>query len=319
MRIAVSGSIATDHLMTFGGSFSEQLIAERLHHVSLSFLVDGLEIRRGGAAANICFGLGALRLRPVLVGSVGEDFGEYREWLDAHGVDTSGIRVSKSLQTARFICTTDAEQAQIATFYAGAMSEAREIDLDTIGAVDLVVVSPNDPAAMVEHTTHCRGRGQRFAADPSQQLAILDADPIRGLVAGADILFGNAYEAALLEHKTGWSADDVLAQVGTRVTTHGGDGIVIERAGQPTVSVGVVPAPAIIEPTGVGDAFRAGYLAAQSWGLSLERSAQLGALLATWCVESVGPQEYTVDPVEAKERLTEAYDEVAAAEICAHL
>jgi len=319
VRIAVSGSIATDHLMTFSGSFSKQLIAERLHHVSLSFLVDELEIRRGGAAANICFGLAALGLRPVLVGSVGPDFEEYRQWLDAHGVDTSGVRVSKTLQTARFICTTDSEQAQIATFYAGAMSEARDIDLDTIGDIDLVVVSPNDPAAMIEHTRYCRDRGQRFAADPSQQLAILEDEPIRELVVGADLLFGNAYEAALLEHKTGWSASDVLEQVGTRVTTRGADGIVIERAGEAAITVPVVPAPAILEPTGVGDAFRAGFFAATSWDLSLERAAQLGALLATWCVESVGPQEYVVDAGRARERLAGAYDESAADEIAAHL
>jgi adenosine kinase len=319
VRIAVSGSIATDHLMSFGGRFSEQLLADRLDHVSVSFLVDELDIRRGGAAANICFGLGLLGLRPILVGAVGDDFGEYHEWLDRHGVDTGGILVSKQRQTARFICTTDADHAQIASFYPGAMSEAREIDLGALGAVDLVLVSPNDPPAMIEHTAYCREHGLRFAADPSQQLAWLDAEPIRGLVVGADVLFGNAYEAALLERKTGWSGAEVLANVGTRVTTHGADGIVIERAGKSSISVGVVPASAIVEPTGVGDAFRAGYLAAQSWGLSLERSAQLGALIATWCVETVGPQEYAVDPRQARERLAAAYDRAAADEICAHL
>jgi adenosine kinase len=319
VRIAVSGSIATDHLMTFGGQFSEQLMADRLDHVSLSFLVDDLVVRRGGAAANICFGLAALGLRPVLVGAVGDDFGEYREWLDTHGVDTSGILVSTQRQTARFVCTTDTSQNQIASFYPGAMSEARDIDLAKLGDVDLMLISPNDPPAMVEHTRYCRDNGEPFAADPSQQLAFLDAEPIRDLVVGADLLFGNAYEAALLERKTGWTGADVLDTVGTRVTTHGAKGIVIERAGEAAITVGVVPAPAIVEPTGVGDAFRAGFLAGQSWGLPLERSAQVGALLATWCVESVGPQEYTLDPAQARERLAAAYDSAAAEEISAFL
>jgi adenosine kinase len=319
VRIAISGSIASDHLMTFGGRFAEQLLPDQLDHLSVSFLVDDLEVRRGGVAANICFGLGILGLRPVLVGAVGADFGDYRAWLDAHGVDTSAVRVSESRHTARFVCTTDLEQNQIASFYPGAMSEARDIDLGAIGQLDLVLIGPNDPTAMAVHTDHCRAHGIRFAADPSQQLTSLDDDAIRGLLDGADVLFGNAYEAALLERKTGSSADEVLAKVGTRVTTHGVDGIVIERAGEPAVQVGVVAATTIADPTGVGDAFRAGYLAGQSWGLSQERSGQVGALLATWCVETLGPQEYVVDPQAARERLTASYGDQAAAEICSHL
>jgi adenosine kinase len=319
VRIAVSGSIATDHLMTFGGKFADQLLADSLDHLSVSFLVDDLDVRRGGVAANICFGLGVLGLRPVLLGAVGADFGEYRAWLDDHGVDTSGVRVSETRHTARFVCTTDLDQNQIASFYPGAMSEARDIDLATLGELDLVLISPNDPTAMVAHTGYCRANGVRFAADPSQQLASLDDDAIRDLLDGADLLFGNAYEAELLERKTGWSAAEVLAKVGTRLTTRGADGVVIERAGEPQLQIGVVPATAVVDPTGVGDAFRSGFLAGQSWGLSLERSAQVGALLATWCVESLGPQEYTVDPAAARERLTGSYGAAAAEEICAHL
>ena len=229
MRIAVSGSIASDHLMTFPGRFGEQLLPDQLHHLSVSFLVDDLDIRRGGIAANICFGLGLLGLRPVLVGAVGDDFGEYGDWLDSHGVDTSGVLVSETRHTARFVCTTDADQNQIASFYSGAMSEAGDIDLDALGELDLMLISPNDPGAMLAHTEHCRSHGIRFAADPSQQLATLEGDAIRALLDGADLLFGNAYEAALLESKSGWTAAEVLSKVGTRVTTHGAEGIVIER------------------------------------------------------------------------------------------
>jgi adenosine kinase len=305
--------------MTFGGRFVEQLLPDQLDHVSVSFLVDDLDVRRGGVAGNICFGLGVLGLRPVLVGAVGSDFGDYRAWLDSHGVDTSGVLVSETRHTARFVCTTDAEQNQIASFYPGAMSEARDIDLGSLGTLDLVLISPNDPAAMVAHSAYCRANGIRFAADPSQQLASLDDAAIRDLLDGADVLFGNAYEAALLESKTGLSAAEVLAKVSTRVTTHGADGIVIERTGEAALQVGVVPATTIVDPTGVGDAFRAGFLAGQSWGLSLERSAQAGALLATSCVESLGPQEYVVDPAVARTRLGAAYGDRAATEICAHL
>jgi adenosine kinase len=318
VRIAVSGSIATDHLMTFAGRFSEQLLADQLSSLSVSFLVDDLDVRRGGVAANICFGLGNLGLNPVMVGAVGADFGEYREWLERHGVDTSGVRVSQTRHTARFVCTTDADQNQIASFYPGAMSEAVEVDLGSLGPLDLVLVSPNAPDAMVAHAAYCRDNGVAFAADPSQQLASLDRDAIVSLLDGAQILFNNAYEAALLETKTGLSAEQVLAAVGIRVTTHGADGVVIQQTGQAEIRVPVVPADRIVDPTGVGDAFRAGFLSGRSWGLGLERSAQLGALLATYCLESLGPQEYALDTAAGRERLAAAYGEDAAAEIAAH-
>jgi adenosine kinase len=305
--------------MTFAGRFSEQLLPDQLSSLSVSFLVDELEVRRGGVAANICFGLGVLGLRPVIVGAVGADFGEYRTWLERHGVDTAGIAVSATRHTARFVCTTDSDQNQIASFYPGAMSEAAEIDLGTLGRLDLVLISPNAPDAMLAHAAYCRHHGIPFAADPSQQLASLDRMAITTLLDGAQILFGNAYESALLESKTGLSADEVLAAVGTRVTTHSAEGVVIQQSGQPELRVPVVPAEAIVDPTGVGDAFRAGFLAARSWGLGLERAAQLGSLLATYCLESLGPQEYAFDPQAGRARLAAAYGDQAAAEIAAHL
>jgi adenosine kinase len=319
MRIAVSGSIATDHLMTYAGRFAEQLLPDQLASISVSFLVDDLDVRRGGVAANICFGLGNLGLSPLMVGAVGADFGEYRDWLERHGVDTSGVRVSETRHTARFVCTTDTDQNQIASFYPGAMAESAQIDLGTLGQLDLVLISPNAPDAMVAHAAYCRDNGVPFAADPSQQLASLDSAAIMTLLDGAQILFCNAYEAALLESKTGMSAEQVLAAVGTRVTTHGADGVLIEQNGQDELRVGVVPADKIVDPTGVGDAFRAGFLAGRSWDLSLERGAQLGSLLATRCLESLGPQEYTLDAAAARSKLATAYGEDAAAEIASHL
>src|SRR5579875_2339145 len=180
--------------MTFAGRFADQLLPDQLANISVSFLVDDLEVRRGGVAANICFGLGVLGLRPLLVGAVGHDFGDYRAWLDEHGVDTSGLTVSDARHTARFTVTTDSDHNQIASFYPGAMSEAVDIDVTALGPVDLVVVSPNAPAAMTRHTEQARSAGIAFAADPSQQLASLESDTVRTLVDGAELLFGNRYE-----------------------------------------------------------------------------------------------------------------------------
>ncbi|WP_432097532.1 carbohydrate kinase family protein [Streptomyces sp. bgisy100] len=323
MRIAVTGSIATDHLMTFPGRFSEQLVADQLHTVSLSFLVDTLDVRRGGVAPNICFGMGLLGLRPILVGAAGNDFAEYRAWLDRHGVDTSAVRISEVLHTARFVCTTDTDHNQIASFYTGAMSEARSIELqpvaDRVGGLDLVLVGADDPEAMIRHTEECRSRGIPFAADPSQQLARMSGDDIRVLVEGADYLFTNQYEKALIESKTGWTGDEILAKVGTRVTTLGAQGVRIERQGEEPIEVGCPEEDAKVDPTGVGDAFRAGFLAGLSWDLSLERSAQLGCMLATLVIETLGTQEYELRRGHFMDRFTKAYGQDAAAEVQAHL
>src|SRR5438067_9292816 len=224
MTVLVAGSIATDHLMSFPGKFSEQLLADQLHKVSLSFLVDDLVVRRGGVAANIAFGMGQLGSAPVLMGAVGADFDEYRAWLERHGVVCDFVHVSDVHHTARFVCTTDEEMCQIASFYAGAMSEARNIELEPAWsgtAADLVIISADDPAAMVGHSVECRERGYRFAADPSQQIARMSGDELRRLVEGADLLFTNDYEKILLESNTGLSEAEVMAQSGVRVTTQG--------------------------------------------------------------------------------------------------
>jgi len=324
-RIAVTGSIATDHLMSFPGRFSQQLLEGQLHKVSLSFLVDSLDVRRGGVAANIAFGLGVLGHRPVLVGAVGDDFSTsgYRSWLERHGVDCDDVRVSQLRHTARFLCTTDLDHNQIASFYTGAMAEARDIELAPVarrlGGLDLVVVSPNDPAAMVRHTRECRSGRVPFAADPSQQLARMEGPEIRDLIDGAAYLFSNQYESALTETKTGWTSAEVLSRVGVRVTTLGAQGAVVETAGGSPLHVPVPPEEAKQDPTGVGDAFRAGFLAAVAWGLGLERCGQVGSLLATHAIESLGTQEYVVNPDTFLSRLADAYGAAAAEDLRPHL
>ncbi len=313
--------------MHFPGKFSEQLLADQLHKVSLSFLVDDLEIRRGGVAPNICYGMAQLGGTPVLIGAVGEDFDEYRGWLDRHGVDTRFVHVSQNLHTARFVCTTDDDLCQIGSFYAGAMPESRLIELKRSWEAtnaDLVVISAYDPDSMVQHTRECRDRGYRFAADPSQQIARMSGEQLSQLIEGADILFTNEYEKSLLESKTGQSETDIRAQVNIQVTTLGKDGVEIsgrDASGEleQPVRVGVAKERAKLDPTGVGDAFRAGLLVGRESGLSWERSAQMGSLLATIVLETVGTQEYEIKPQDFADRLAESYGDAAAEEILPHI
>jgi adenosine kinase len=319
MKIAVTGSIASDHLMHFPGRFADQLIADQLHKVSLSFLVDDLVVRRGGVAPNISFGLSKLGLRPILVGAVGADFADYRSWLERHGVDCGSVHVSEVAHTARFVCTTDDDLNQIASFYAGAMSEARNIELapvaERMGGLDLVLISANDPQAMLRHSQECRDRGYKFAADPSQQLAFMPGSDVLGLISGAEYLLTNEYERSLLETKAGLTADEVLEHVTLRITTLGKDGVEITGRGIERIHVPVARDVIPDDPTGVGDGFRAGFFAALSWGLGLERAAQVGSLIAALVLETVGPQEYDVVSEEFAKRFADSYGEAAAAEI----
>ncbi len=304
--------------MHFPGKFSEQLLADQLHQVSLSFLVDDLVVRRGGVAANIAFGMGQLGGAPVLMGAVGADFEEYRAWLERNGVVCDFVHVSEVHHTARFVCTTDEQMCQIASFYAGAMSEARNIELAPAwhaAGGDLVVISADDPAAMVRHSIECRDRGYRFAADPSQQIARMSGADLHSLVEGADLLFTNHYEKSLLESKTGLSEDEILGMVGVRVTTLGSKGVEIVGRDVEYVHVPVARERSKADPTGVGDGFRAGFLTAREWGLSWERAAEVGSLLATLVLETVGTQEYVVKPNDFADRLAESYGDDCAAEV----
>ncbi len=322
MRIAVTGSIATDHLMMFAGKFTDTLIAEKLDKVSVSFLVGDLEIRRGGVAGNISYGLGRLGLEPLLVGSVGQDFAEYAAWLTAHGVDISGVRTSETRHTARFTATNDETGNQIASFYPGAMGEDSEIDIISLAranTVDLVVIGAGDPAAMQQFTADCRAAGLAFAADFSQQVAFLDGDSMRALIEGAAYLFCNEYEEAVIEQKTGWSSEDILDRVETRIITLGAAGARAERKGAEPVVVGPVKDATFVEPTGAGDAFRSGFLAATAWGLSTERAIQLGNLMAVHALETVGPQEYELIAAALADRAKHSYGDEAAAAIAARL
>jgi adenosine kinase len=323
MSLLIAGSIATDHLMTFQGRFKDSLVVEQLDKLAVSFLVDELEIRRGGVAPNMCFGLGMLGLEPVLVGSAGDDFADYRSWLERHHVDCSSVRISETRHTARFVCTTDTTMAQFASFYPGAMAEARLIELkpivDRVGTPTFVLISADDPDGMVRHTHECRQRGYAFIADPSQQLAFSDGELIRDLIDGAAYLFSNEYESHMIEAKTGWSSGEVLDRVGVQVTTLGKNGVRISQRGAEDIVISAAADVHAVEPTGVGDAFRAGFLGALVWGMSHERAAQIGCVLAAYVVETVGTQEYSFTPSEFVKRIEQSYGIDAAVDVAPHL
>jgi adenosine kinase len=309
--------------MHFPGRFAEQIVPDQTHRLSLSFLVDELSVRRGGIGANIAFGMGVLGCKPVLVGSAGADFADYRSWLERHGVDCCGVRISELAHTARFVCTTDEDMCQIASFYAGAMAESRLIELlpvtEQAGPLELVMISPDDPAGMLRHAQECRERGYTFAVDPSQQLARMNGDQVREFVVGAKYLFSNDYEWELLLKKTGWTEADVLAKVGMRITTLGEKGVEIVDAKGPVTHVPAVPELVKADPTGVGDGFRAGFLAGLTQGLDLERAAQFGSYIAVLVLETVGTQEWTFDSAEAVTRIEGAFGAAVAQDIAAIL
>ena len=319
MRIAVAGSVGNDHLMTFPGIFTDSLVEGSLAKISLSFLVDTLEIRRGGCAANICFGLGALGLDPILIAAVGKDFADYGAWLSRHGVDVSHVKKSKELYTATFMVTTDKALNQIASFFPGAMSEARNIELapivDQTGPFDLLLIGPDDPEAMLRHSQSARQSGISVAADPSQQLARMNGEEIKLLINGAKYLFMNEYELALALQKTGWTDETLFSKVKIRVTTLGSQGCRVEEHGKPTITVRVPAERAKIDPTGVGDMFRSGFLAGLSWGFGHERCAQIGSMIATYCLENMGTQEFKFTSEEFLSRFELAYGRSATEEV----
>lgn len=315
--IAVSGSIATDHLMRFPGRFADHILIGKLDRLSLSFLVDQLVVHRGGVAANIAYGMGLLGRRPLLIGAVGADFDDYRHRLEDHRVICDEVLVVESAHTGRFTCTTDVDECQIASFHPGAMSQSKTITIAPVHArheISLILIGACDPDAMITHTRQARELGLDFAADPSQQLPRLDGQQCRELIDGARYLFTNEYEWQLLRERTRWSAEEITRRVGLRVTTLGRAGVEIADRDGLEIRIPAVPAREVLDPTGVGDGFRAGFLSGIDAGLTPQRAAQLGALVAVLVIETEGAQEWSISEAELP-RLAAAYGDDAAAEI----
>jgi adenosine kinase len=306
MKLIVTGSIAYDYLMSFPGKFTEHFLPEHMQRVSLSFLVDSMDKRRGGCAPNIAYTLALLGERPFLMGTAGQDFGEYRQWLDAAGVDTSLVKVVPDKFTASFFCSTDTENNQIASFYTGAMAHAAELSFRTVDGVSLVIISPNDPAAMTQYAEECRTLKIPYIFDPGQQCARMSGDELRDGIVGAKMVICNDYEFELIRQKTGMSEDDVLKTSELLVITRGEEGCSLYSGGSRTDVKAVTP-HRIVDPTGVGDAFRGGFMKGLAEGAPFSVCAQLGSVSATYALEHLGgtSHSYTLD--EFKKRYQEHF------------
>lgn len=296
MTVLCSGSIAFDYLMTFPGHFKDHILQERLETISLSFLVDSMVRQRGGTAPNIAYSMALLGDHPRVIGTVGEDFESYRSWLESHGVDTQYIKVIEGDYTASFFVNTDLANAQIASFYPGAMSFAKDLSIhDVQPKPDFVIISPDDPGAMSRSVQECKDMGIDYLYDPSQQIVRLCVEDLLAGVDGAHSLFVNEYENELLLKHTGLTEAQIMSKVKLWVITCGNTGSII-RTKDGEIHVPVVPPEKIVDPTGVGDAFRSGFIRGYQLGLDLQTCGQMGALAATYVIEQKGTQSHHYTP-----------------------
>jgi len=303
-RVVVTGSVAFDYLIRFPGRFVEHLVPDRMDRLSVSFLVDDMRRVPGGCGSNISYGLAILGERPLLVASAGRDAADYRDWLAREGVDVSGLVLQPDLFTASFFVSTDRDQNQLASFYTGAMARARDLSISDAapGDVALVVISPNDPDAMGKYAGECRELAIPFVYDPSQQVARLSgADLLEG-IAGAFLVITNDYEAGILAQKTELGREELEERVPVLVTTHGAEGSTISVAGPRGREHHEVPAARLarpaVDPTGVGDAYRAGLLRGIRVGAPWDVAGRIGSVAAAFVLESIGPQPPRYPPDE---------------------
>jgi adenosine kinase len=304
MNLIVTGSIAYDYLMSFPGKFTDHFLAEHLQRVSLSFLVDTMDKRRGGCAPNIAYTLALLGERPKLMATAGQDFADYRQWLEAAGVDTSLVGDVAGKVTASFFCSTDSENNQIASFYTGAMAHAAELSFRSAGQVDLAIISPNDPVAMVQYADECRTLGIKFIFDPGQQCARMSGEELASGIEGAFMVICNDYELELIRQKTGFGEAEMLKQVGLLVVTRGEHGSTVFD-GSDRIDVPAVPPHQIADPTGVGDAYRGGFMKGLAERASVEVCARLGSVAAAYALEHLGGMSHNYT-LEAFQRRYEA-------------
>jgi adenosine kinase len=309
MKLIVTGSIAFDYLMSFPGKFIEHFLPEHMERVSLSFLVDTMDKRRGGCAPNIAYTLALLGERPYLMAVAGQDFGDYRQWLEAAGVDTSLVRQVPDIFTASFFCSTDSANNQIASFYAGAMANAAELSFRTVDDCGLVIISPNDPAAMVQYAEECRSLGIPFIFDPGQQCTRMSGEELAEGIAGARLVIANDYEFELIRQKTGMNEGEVLGKAGALIVTRGEHGSsVYDR--QWRIDVEAVTPHRIVDPTGVGDAFRGGLMKGLARKTPLKTAAQMGSVAATYALEHLGGQSHSYTWDEFAARYQEHFGEL---------
>jgi len=307
-RIVVTGSVAYDYLMTFPGKFLDVVVPDRMHRLSVSFLVDSMRRVRGGVAPNIAYGLALFGLKPVIMATAGVDAIDYARWLAEEGVDTSELHISDDLFTASFFVSTDEVQNQIATFYTGAMARAVNLSFRAFapGTVALAVIAPNAPEAMVKYAEECRTLHIPFVFDPSQQVARLTGEEILDGLGGAAMLIANEYEFGVIEKKTGLSEAEILASVPVLIVTRGAHGSTIVTP-RDRIDVPAVEPRRIVDPTGVGDAYRGGLLRGLSLGLGFQASAQMGSVAATYALEHLGGQSHAYTWQEFRQRYEEHF------------
>ena len=309
MSIVVTGSIAFDYLMSFPGKFTEHFLPEHMSRVSLSFLVDSMDKRRGGCAPNIAYTMALLGERPRLMATAGQDFDDYRRWLEAAGIDTSLVLQVDDKFTASFFCSTDVDSNQIASFYTGAMANAGELSFRTVTDATMVIVSPNDPRAMVQYAEECRALGIPFVWDPGQQCARMTGPELADGIQGAAIVICNDYEIELMKQKTGLDEAAILSRAGALIVTRGEHGCTI-RQGKTVATVPAVAPRSIVDPTGVGDAFRGGLLKGLAAGWGLEAACRVGSVAATYALEHLGGQSHAYSQDEFFTRYTTHFGQI---------
>lgn len=306
-RVVISGSVAFDYLMRFPGDFHDFLPRQHDEPFALSFLVDGMVRRRGGTAPNIAYTLALLGERPQILAAVGEDFGDYRAWLEEHGVDTTAVRVIPGEHTAAFFGVTDLRQSQLGIFHPGAMSHARELSLfDLPQRPDIVVVSPEDPETMRKRVREAKAMGVAFCYDPGQQVVRLSGDDLREGIAGARAVCFNEFEFGIVQQKTGWDLAAVRAQADLVVVTKGELGSTVYTDGQ-VHHIPIAPLRHMADPTGAGDAYRGGFLKGLLLGFDPGVAGRMGAVAAAFCVEARGPQSHTFSWEAFAARYQEAF------------
>ncbi|NTU63252.1 MAG: carbohydrate kinase family protein [Chloroflexi bacterium] len=302
MNVVVTGSIAFDYIMSFPGRFREHLLPDQLDNISLSFLVDSMKKQRGGCAANIAYNLALLGERPLLMATAGQDFGEYRKWLDQHGVDTSPVREYPDEFTSSFFVSTDLDQSQIASFYIGAMGRAGELSFKQLAVrPDVVIISPNDPKAMTQYVRECKELGIQYIYDPSQQIVRLSDDDLREGIDDSAITITNDYEFEMLRNRLHMAEAAFLDCAQVLIITRGADGSTILTREQ-RYDVPAVPTARPIDPTGVGDAYRAGLIRGLALGLPWDTIGRVAALAATYVLENHGPQNHRYTREEFTQR-----------------
>ncbi len=309
MNIVVTGSIAFDYLMTFKGEFSQHLIAEKLDSISVSFLVDNLNKRRGGCAANISYNLALLKENPILFGTAGIDFEEYKTDLENLGVDTSYVRMFNDSYTSSFFVNSDLKGNQIASFYTGAMKYAKELSLEKFKNSNstIIIISPNDPEAMVQYVSQCKKFGINYVFDPGQQIVQLEGGQLIEGMKDAALLIFNDYEFEMFKKKTALAEGEILSHVENVVVTRGDKGADIFTNGK-EIHIPVTRVKEQQDPTGVGDAFRAGLLKGMSCNLNWEEAGRLGSLTAAYVLEAEGPQDHVFTLKEFLERYNENFE-----------